>query len=113
VTTSRADGLGLTVRMGDEAGFEFGSDVCGVLLQYPATDGSIHDYKARAPRARPPPPVQAAAARAGRAAQRSVAPRALAPPAPRCGCCRRAFRLFVSRLLLPVVTRLSLLCLQS
>ncbi len=56
VTASRADGLGLSVRVGDEAGFEFGSDVCGVLLQYPATDGSIHDYKARrAPAPRRPP----------------------------------------------------------
>jgi len=109
VTTSRADGLGLTVRVGDEAGFEFGSDVCGVLLQYPATDGSIHDYKARAPRARRRPERQPHASR--RAARRPVAPRAPAPPAPRCGCCRRAFRLFVSRLSLPVVTRLSLLCL--
>ena len=45
VTASRADGLGLKVKVGNEADFEFGSDVCGVLLQYPATDGSLHDYK--------------------------------------------------------------------
>lgn len=47
VTASRADGLGLKVEVGDESSFEFGKDVCGVLLQYPATDGSLHDYKAR------------------------------------------------------------------
>ncbi len=33
----------------DEADFDMGSDVCGILVQYPATDGSIHDYKARRP----------------------------------------------------------------
>ncbi len=42
---SRADGLGLKVVVGDEASFSFDKDVSGVLLQYPATDGSIHDYK--------------------------------------------------------------------
>ena len=47
VTASRADGLGLKVEVGDESSFEFGKDVCGVLLQYPATDGSLHNYKAR------------------------------------------------------------------
>lgn len=31
--------------MQDEDNFQLGSDVCGVLVQYPATDGSIHDYK--------------------------------------------------------------------
>ncbi|GAB4823399.1 hypothetical protein N2152v2_010445, partial [Parachlorella kessleri] len=51
VCRSRADGLGLTVEVGDEASFELGKDVCGVLLQYPATDGSIHDYKSLAQKA--------------------------------------------------------------
>ncbi|KAK9846586.1 hypothetical protein WJX81_007159 [Elliptochloris bilobata] len=51
VTASRADGLGLKVKVGDEKDFEFSSDVCGVLLQYPATDGSLHDYKALAEKA--------------------------------------------------------------
>lgn len=37
----------LQVEVMDEADFEMASDVCGVLVQYPATDGSIHDYKAR------------------------------------------------------------------
>lgn len=45
VCQSRADGLGLKVVVGDEASFSFDKDVSGVLLQYPATDGSIHDYK--------------------------------------------------------------------
>ena len=31
--------------VGDEASFSIDKDVSGVLLQYPATDGSIHDYK--------------------------------------------------------------------
>ncbi|EIE25206.1 glycine dehydrogenase [Coccomyxa subellipsoidea C-169] len=46
VCQSRADGLGLKVVVGDEASFNIDKDVSGVLLQYPATDGSIHDYKA-------------------------------------------------------------------
>lgn len=45
VCQSRADGLGLKVVVGDEASFNIDKDVSGVLLQYPATDGSIHDYK--------------------------------------------------------------------
>jgi hypothetical protein len=45
VCQSRADGLGLKVVVGDEASFSFDKDTSGVLLQYPATDGSIHDYK--------------------------------------------------------------------
>lgn len=45
VLKSRADGLGLTVEVGDESKFEVDKDVSGVLVQYPATDGSVHDYK--------------------------------------------------------------------
>ena len=44
VCQTRADGMGLQVEVVDEGSLEFGKDVCGVLLQYPATDGSIHDY---------------------------------------------------------------------
>jgi hypothetical protein len=29
----------------DEGSFVYGKDVCGVLLQYPATDGTVEDYK--------------------------------------------------------------------
>ena len=45
VLQSRASGLGLTVEVGDEKSFTIDKDVSGVLLQYPATDGSVHDYK--------------------------------------------------------------------
>ena len=45
VLQSRADGLGLTVAVGDENTFVVDKDVSGVLVQYPASDGSVHDYK--------------------------------------------------------------------
>ena len=48
VLQSRADGLGLTVEVGDENTFNVDKDVSGVLVQYPATDGSVRDYKVRA-----------------------------------------------------------------
>mmetsp|Transcript_12351 Transcript_12351/g.34364 ORF Transcript_12351/g.34364 Transcript_12351/m.34364 type:complete len:810 (-) Transcript_12351:60-2489(-) len=45
VCTSRAEGLGLECVVSPEADFDFsGNDVCGVLLQYPATDGSLNEY---------------------------------------------------------------------
>lgn len=40
-----ARALLLQVVVGDESSWEMGKDVCGLLLQYPATDGSIHDFK--------------------------------------------------------------------
>lgn len=53
VCKTRADGLGLTVKVADESSFDLsGKDVCGVLLQYPATDGSVHDYSSIAQRAK-------------------------------------------------------------
>jgi hypothetical protein len=45
VCQTRADGLGLQAVVMDEDKFEYAKDVCGVLVQYPATDGSIHDYR--------------------------------------------------------------------
>ena len=45
VCKTRADGLGLKVLVSDENDFDINKDTCGILLQYPATDGSIHDYK--------------------------------------------------------------------
>jgi hypothetical protein len=45
VCETRADGLGLQALVQDEDKFEFGKDVCGVLVQYPATDGTIADYR--------------------------------------------------------------------
>jgi len=44
VIQTRADGLGIEVVTGDYASFAFESDVCGALVQYPATDGSVLDY---------------------------------------------------------------------
>ena len=45
VCRTRAEGLGLSVIIGDESSFTYDSDVFGVLVQQPATDGSIKDYK--------------------------------------------------------------------
>ena len=51
VCQTRASGLGLEVVVSDESAFEFAKDVCGILVQYPATDGTIEDYSALAKRA--------------------------------------------------------------
>lgn len=48
VCETRADGLGLKVIVQDEKDFDIDKDTCGILLQYPATDGAIHDYKVSA-----------------------------------------------------------------
>ena len=45
VCQSRADGLGLKVLVSSEEDFKVDKDVSGILLQYPATDGAVHDYK--------------------------------------------------------------------
>jgi glycine cleavage system P protein (glycine dehydrogenase) len=45
VVRTRAKARGLTVVVGDHRSFEFGAQVFGALVQYPATDGSIHDYR--------------------------------------------------------------------
>ena len=44
VIETRAKPLGFTVRVENFSRFNFSDDVFGVLLQYPATDGVIHDY---------------------------------------------------------------------
>mmetsp|Transcript_18295 Transcript_18295/g.55033 ORF Transcript_18295/g.55033 Transcript_18295/m.55033 type:complete len:1040 (-) Transcript_18295:2548-5667(-) len=44
VCQTRADGLGLKIKVVDEKDFEFSKDVCGAMLQYPASDGSVLDY---------------------------------------------------------------------
>ncbi len=44
VVTTRAKPLGIRVIIGDHETFDFSEPVFGVLLQYPATDGAIHDY---------------------------------------------------------------------
>jgi glycine dehydrogenase len=45
---SRAEGFGIKISVGDALDLskvkEVGQDLIGVLVQYPATDGSIHDY---------------------------------------------------------------------
>jgi len=52
VVKTRADGLGLTLTVAAPTHFDFSAgDVCGILLQYPATDGRIEDYRATIERA--------------------------------------------------------------
>ena len=45
VVRTRARALGITVRVGPFSSFEFSGDVFGALVQYPATDGAVHDYR--------------------------------------------------------------------
>src|SRR5690606_38823486 len=45
VVQTRAEALGLKVVVGDHQSYDFSDDVFGVLVQYPATDGSIYDYE--------------------------------------------------------------------
>ena len=45
VVRTRARARGFTVVVGDPDSFEFGSQVFGVLLQYPASDGAVQDYR--------------------------------------------------------------------
>ena len=45
VCLTRADGLGIEAVVGDHKTFDYSKkDVCGVLFQYPATDGQLLDY---------------------------------------------------------------------
>ncbi len=46
VVRTRAAVRGISVDVGDHSEFSFGPDVFGVLLQYPASDGAVHDYRA-------------------------------------------------------------------
>jgi glycine dehydrogenase len=46
VVQTRAWPLGLEVIIGDHRSFDFSTAIFGALLQYPATDGTIYDYKA-------------------------------------------------------------------
>jgi glycine dehydrogenase len=45
VIRTRAKPLGIRVVVGSSDSFEFSEDVFGALVQYPATDGAIHDYR--------------------------------------------------------------------
>lgn len=44
---TRAEGFGIKVIVGDHNTFDFGShpELCGTLVQYPATDGGVHSYE--------------------------------------------------------------------
>jgi glycine dehydrogenase len=45
VIRTRATARGWEIVVGDHRDFEYGDDVFGVLVQYPATDGALHDYR--------------------------------------------------------------------
>ena len=45
VVRTRAEPLGIEVRVGPAGDFSFGDGVFGALVQYPATDGGVHDYR--------------------------------------------------------------------
>jgi glycine dehydrogenase len=51
VVRARAEARGVTVIVGDALTAEFDASVFGVLLQYPATDGAVYDYRAACERA--------------------------------------------------------------
>src|SRR5213596_2056871 len=44
VVRTRAKPLGIDVKTGDYSRFKFDDTIFGALVQYPATDGAIHDY---------------------------------------------------------------------
>ena len=46
VVQTRAEAFGWTVEVGDHASVELHDDVFGALVQYPDTDGAVHDYEA-------------------------------------------------------------------
>jgi glycine dehydrogenase len=47
VLATRADGLGLKLVVAEPKDFDLAhADVCGMLLQYPTTDGRVEDYRA-------------------------------------------------------------------
>src|SRR3954462_2247510 len=51
VVRTRAEARGINVRVADPATFTFDPDVIGSLVQYPATDGEIRDFRAICERA--------------------------------------------------------------
>merc|ERR1719326_1017375 len=44
VVETRAAGHGVTIVTGDYATYEPTGDLCGALVQYPATDGTVRSY---------------------------------------------------------------------
>ena len=53
VVQTRAKPLGIEVVVGDHRQFQMTASVFGLLIQYPATDGAIHDYTALCSAAHP------------------------------------------------------------
>ena len=51
VVRTRAEAVGIEIVLADADKFVFNENVCGVLLQYPATDGAVVDYSAIARKA--------------------------------------------------------------
>jgi glycine dehydrogenase len=51
VVRTRAEPFGIKVVVGDAATYDFAEPTFGVLVQYPATNGDIHDYRAFAEKA--------------------------------------------------------------
>ena len=45
VVRTRAHARGVEIVVGDLSTYEFGKDVFGALVQYPTTDGAVHDYR--------------------------------------------------------------------
>ena len=45
VVRSRATHIGVEIIIGDHRTFEFGEQVFGALVQYPASDGAVYDYR--------------------------------------------------------------------
>jgi glycine dehydrogenase len=45
VLRTRAEPLGIRIIIGQASSFDFQTPIFGALLQYPATDGAIHDYR--------------------------------------------------------------------
>ncbi|MDD1437714.1 aminomethyl-transferring glycine dehydrogenase, partial [Dolichospermum sp. ST_sed10] len=45
VLQTRAKPLGINIIIGDHQTFDFSETIFGAILQYPATDGTIHDYR--------------------------------------------------------------------
>src|SRR5688500_3321299 len=51
VVQTRARARGITVVVGDHRTVAFGPETFGALIQYPATDGAVHDYRGMCERA--------------------------------------------------------------
>ncbi len=45
VVRTRAEARGIEIRVGEPAAFEFGADIVGCLLAYPASDGAVVDWR--------------------------------------------------------------------